>query len=359
MSTDALPGERPRPLGIHFDPQTDAALRRFERTSLARSTAAAQKNHTAIITIAATSTHLATTLPLVWLTVPLAWLLIARHQRALENLTHEAVHSNWHRGRGRRGMRVNDLLANVLAAYPTFSSVAGMRAGHLLHHYWFGTTRDPDLQRYNALGIERLDRANPLAFIRATARRIVPYALSWIRAIGTNPKILMASVAWHALALVIPLAFIVGLRSAVGLWACYWLLPFVLVLPWLRFAAESAKHQYEKTSTVFDATISNLGRLHRWYFHPEGDGYHVLHHVRPRIPHHQLRRAHAFLSANDAAYAGRARQRTRVFQSPGRVARADRAGQEMGVRAVVPGAWEPKTDASAAQPASVGSKGES
>jgi fatty acid desaturase len=58
-----------------------------------------------------------------------------------------------------------------------------------------------------------------------------------------------------------------------------WLVAFPVALPLVRFVAESSEHVYEGTSTVFDATITNLGFLQRFMFHPHNDGYHTVHHL--------------------------------------------------------------------------------
>ena len=53
-------------------------------------------------------------------------------------------------------------------------------------------------------------------------------------------------------------------------------------------------------TSVAEATTSNIGLLDRLLIHPHGDGYHVAHHLWPRIPHHQLPAFHreAVLSAS-------------------------------------------------------------
>lgn len=244
---------------------------------------------------------------------PLAALGIVRSLRGLENLVHEGSHFNW----SRSNHRLNDLLCNLLAAVPVFSNVLRYRPGHKLHHFQFGTDEDADLGRYQVLDIENLNRRNPFLFAAGIARRIVAYVVGWWKVIQTRPAVLALSLLWHALVLILPASLALGPGTALALWAALWMGPFLLFLPWHRFVAEAGKHQYEGQETVFDATISNIGSIHHLLLHPHNDGYHLLHHLFPGIPHHQLKRAHRGLSRIDPAGYGEAlRHRTHVLEEP-------------------------------------------
>ncbi|MEW2082415.1 fatty acid desaturase [Streptomyces sp. NPDC005283] len=98
-----------------------------------------------------------------------------------------------------------------------------------------------------------------------------------------------------------------------------WLFAHLVLLPPLRLVAEADEHVYSDARTVFDATVSNTGRLQRSFFHPHADGYHTVHHMWPGIPHHSLRRIHRLLLAEDAEFARRIRTRDGVLTSPGDV----------------------------------------
>lgn len=244
---------------------------------------------------------------------PLAAIGCLRALRGLENLVHEGSHFNW----SRSDHRLNDHLCNLLAAVPVFSDVVRYRPGHKLHHFSFGTDEDADLSRYRVLGIEEIRRSGPLPFALGIARRIVAYVIGWWKVIQTRPAVLARAVLWHALVLILPASLALGAGPALALWAAFWMVPFLLLLPWYRFVAEAAKHQYEGQETVFDATISNIGPIHRLLLHPHNDGYHLLHHLFPGIPHHQLRRAHRGLSQLDPQGYGEAlRSRTHVLEDP-------------------------------------------
>jgi len=233
---------------------------------------------------------------------------VARSLRGLECLVHEASHYNWIR----RSPCWNDRVANILAAMPVFSSVQSFRAGHLVHHRDYATVADPDRDRYRRLRIDDLDRSSAGRYTLGLIKRIVPYAKGFW-ATGTTKTTVAYGVVWH-LGYLVPLGLLVGVGKAAMLWLLYFVAPFILVLTPLRFVAEAAKHCYDHGNNVFETTISNIGPLHRWLFHPVNDGFHTLHHVAPRIPHHRLRVAHEWLFANDPTYRELQPQRHRVLE---------------------------------------------
>lgn len=290
-------------------------IRAWHRTDTPVTLATCLADHGAILALGALGVWSVLSLP-PWLALPLQpllWLAIARFQRGLENLVHEGAHYNWLR----KPQRVNDLLVTLLAALPTFTRVENYRRSHLDHHNNFGSDHDSDLLRYQRLDVEGLDRRRPLAFAAGLARRFGRYVAGWWRhSLEVDPGSLVYAVLWHAVVLVLPLSLLLGPLWGPLAWLAWWIVPFFLVLPWHRFVAEAAKHQYEGRDDVFTATVSNVGPIHRWWLHPHNDGYHLLHHVFPGVPHHRLRAAHAELLLADPAGYGRFRHRRRVLQEP-------------------------------------------
>ncbi|MER5357178.1 fatty acid desaturase family protein [Streptomyces sp. NPDC002785] len=244
----------------------------------------------------------------------LAGALIARQLRALENLVHEASHYNWSRHR----RRLNDVLGYLLAAAPTGSRISAYRTSHLLHHGRFGTAEDPDRYRYAELDLEALPRTSLGAFAAGVTRRLLRYQLGWLRELRTNALAPLVTLLWSAVCVGAPTALLLGPRTgavAVGVW----LFAHFVLLPPLRLVAEADEHVYSDARTVFDATVSNTGRLQRLLFHPHADGYHTVHHMWPGVPHHALRYVHRLLMSEDAEFARRIRTRDAVLRSPGDV----------------------------------------
>ena len=296
--------------------QARSFIKECHTTRVAWSCTAALADHARILALAALGTWAYLHLPKGWMILlyPLLAMAIARFQRGLECLVHEASHYNWLRSH--HGL--NDLVANWLVARSVFSEVKRYREGHRSHHVLFGSEHDTDLVRYQELAIEKLDRSNALRFASGLLQRIGRYVAGWWRANRTNPGAFLLGLYWHLVVLVLPLGLFFGLRTALLVWVIFWLVPFAFVLPWQRFLAEAAKHQYLGHDTEFDSTVSNIGVLHRWLLHPHNDGFHLVHHLFPGIPHHQLRRAHHGLCQLDSKGFGRtAKRRLHLLEAPG------------------------------------------
>jgi fatty acid desaturase len=300
--------------------QLRPALARAHRTRIWRTTAAAVLDDLSIPAAAATVTVVVriAPAPLAAVAALAAAVIIGRQLRALENLAHEASHFNW----SRRHRALNDALAFVLVACPTGVRLADYREGHLLHHGRFGTSDDPDRARYAALGIEDMDRTSWLAFARDLGRRLYRYELGWLATMRCNAGLLAVPACWAVVFVAVPSALIMGSPLGLALLPV-WLAGYLIALPVIRFVAESSEHVYRQAVTVFDATVTNLGRFQRAVFHPHNDGYHTVHHMWPGIPHHQLRRVHLMLLREDPeGYGRRLRCRARVLQQPARSATA-------------------------------------
>ncbi|WP_439655620.1 fatty acid desaturase [Sulfitobacter aquimarinus] len=263
--------------------------------------------------------------------VPLAilcFLVSARGMRGLECLVHDGSHYNIVNvkptgklhialskvGLGRQTRVISDIAVNIVAAYPVFSTVQNYRASHELHHNKLGTEYDPDFVRHRELQLEGLDRSEPLKFFYEIANRLIPYWMSWWRAIGTDKRTAAIASCWHVL-LVFSVSLAVGFQTALTYWIVSFLVPFLLVLPILRFIGEAAEHDYVTDSSVAEQTFSNTGWLHRLWLHPHNDGYHTLHHLFADVPHHNLRDLNRFIQENDSANYGEfLRNRVSVLQ---------------------------------------------
>ncbi|WP_436495549.1 fatty acid desaturase [Actinokineospora sp. HUAS TT18] len=238
----------------------------------------------------------------------MASVVCGRQLRALECLVHEASHFNW----TRRYRALNDMLATFLAAIPTGAKISDYRASHLQHHGQFATSQDPDRRRYVELGLESLDRQSISAYWRSLLRILPCYQIGWFKSFLSDPVYLVAPIVWAGVSISIPVAVIAG-PSTSALVTGVWAFSYLLVLPVIRLVGESAEHTYSTASTVFDATISNIGLAHRLVFHPHADGFHTVHHLWPGIPHHALRKTHNSLTEQDPeCYGNRVRVRYRV-----------------------------------------------
>jgi fatty acid desaturase len=287
-----------------------AVLKAACRTNIVRTTVTALGDLSALIVLALAGAAAHRVLPGVaaWLVSLVVVLVIGRFGRAQECLVHEASHRNW-----QRNGRLNDVLANLLAGYPTASQVGGYRRQHVVHHAHLGSPDDPDIQRYEEFKLEELTGLRRRALVKAIGRRLPRYNWGWYTTIGTNPVTMALSGAWFLVVFGL-VGLLGGAAFAVAAWA-HWLVGYALVLPVIRMIGEAEEHRYLAGDTVFNATISNVGRAQRWIVHPHGDGLHTLHHLWSSVPHHQLPRMHEALSEMDPeTYATSIYWRRRVLE---------------------------------------------
>ena len=296
-----------------YQPPAEAkpVIKSLSRTNLVRTAATAAFDLAALIglSLAGAAAHASLPGPAAWAVTVLVVLVIGRFGRAQECMVHEASHRNW-----QRNGRLNDLLANVLAAFPTASRVAGYRAQHVIHHAHLGSAEDPDIQRYEEFNLEELTGLGGWKLAKGVARRLPRYNWGWYTTIGTNPSTMAITGAWYAVVFGI-VGLVFGADVALLGWL-HWLAGYALVLPVIRMLGEAGEHRYLAGDTVFNATISNLGWAHKWIVHPHGDGHHTLHHLWSSVPHHTLRRMHDTLAELDTeTYASQVYWRARVLEN--------------------------------------------
>ena len=255
-------------------------LKHLSRTSLSMTVATALLDHVVILGVGILTIVLFRKTSFV-VSIPFAFLLAAlsaRQMRGLECLVHDGSHFNWTRKKN-----LNDPFCNLLAAWPMLSDVRSYRRTHLVHHDSLGGSDDTDLVRWDQLTLVELNREHPLQFAFGIFRRLLPYVPGWWWAIGLDIPTLIRFVVWHC-GLITVLALAVGFRSAFLLWLSAWCVPYLVFLPVVRFIGEIEEHDYTSLTSIFDATYTNIGWIHKLLLHPHGDAYHTLHHLFPSIP---------------------------------------------------------------------------
>lgn len=245
--------------------------------------------------------------------------LIARQQRGLELMVHDASHQAWHSG----SAKINNILANLMVAFPVLSSVAAYWKSHRIHHGQFGSHLDPCRQRFAAMGLAHIDLSTKWKIARAVLTWIVPYNVAYYKEIGSLSLGQWGAFAlWHLVVFIVPSSVLayafmdIGALEATSLsfvgWVVFWMIPTTLFLPVLRSIAESEEHDYEKGDTEFDTTYTNIGWAHQLLIHPKNDAFHLVHHMFPNIPERRHRHVHKLLMKHDPKYQA-ALQRTAIL----------------------------------------------
>ncbi len=267
------------------------------RTSVWVTVAVAIADHASIILLCLLAYLLATKLSVLYAIffTPILWLFVGRSMRGLECLVHEASHYNWSRNK-----QMNDILADLFAAWPVLSSVTNFRSTHLIHHSHLGGPGDTGRVRFLELRLSELDRSSFIKVSIGLLGRLGLYVPRWWWAILADRLVVLRFILWHLVVFIGPIALLYGWAYSLGFWLYSWGIPVFCVLPCLRLIGEQSEHDYDAgISTVFNSTYSHTGLVNVLFFHPHNDGYHLLHHLYPSIPHFRLKRVHKALAVED------------------------------------------------------------
>jgi fatty acid desaturase len=230
------------------------------------------------------------------LTYAVAAFVIATRLQGLRNLIHEASHYNLSRNRP-----LNDFMCRV-ATFPVqpFLDLEEQRRVHVRsHHARFLNPDDNVFRGYEALGLDVLPLPSRwkglVVLVRGLLRHCywqVARDFSIKRLKKTNLPVCLTAAGMLAVVLVFFPK--IGLLC-IAAWLLYWVIPAVFVMPPISFVVLIAEHLSTSGDTEFERSRNKLGVFQRVLLHPHGDGYHMLHHLCPGVPHNRLGRAHRLL----------------------------------------------------------------
>ncbi len=222
-------------------------------------------------------------------------IFVARQIRALENIVHFGSHNNFSRHK-----KVNDLVTNLLAAWPVLQDVRQYRQFHMAHHGDYGSETDPCKARLESIGADARDVSTNFQLIRMILRWMPSYVREYYREVKSESGQLAIFFAWH-FAACMAIGLCVSWHLALVAFAT-WMVVLFGVLPFLRSVAEFSEHDYERANNVKETTFNNLGFLDHLLLHPAGDAWHALHHLHPTVSWWKQGAAHRYLMKHDGAY---------------------------------------------------------
>jgi fatty acid desaturase len=225
--------------------------------------------------------------------------LIARQQRGIELMVHDASHWSWDSNNKSR----NDRLADFIVAYPTMGQTNAYRRGHFIHHGTFAGDQDPCKRRFQEMGLGNVDLSTKWKIASAVLRWLPAYNMTYYKEIGSKSRqTLFLWMAWHTVVILAPLTYFFGSVSALTYWLLFWVVPMLVTLPVLRSIAEAEEHDYEHGETELESTFTNDGLMHHLLWHPWNDGYHQIHHLYPNISARHHHTVHDLLMKHDPIY---------------------------------------------------------
>jgi|GEM_PF-417318 len=211
----------------------------------------------------------------------MAMIIVASRFRGFENLIHEASHYNLFEKR-----EWNDNL-DILFGIPAFRITKDYRIGHMTHHLNLGHDDvDPDLARYADWGVLELPKNFwwVMVFRPFTGFLTIHYLTHEFKNFWVSPTWRKTKTAFWLTVL--------GLTALTGAWlqmALYWVVPFFLILPIIRFWSVVSEHGGLDLTRDVGSSRNTLGSfLHQMIFFPHDDGYHETHHLYPGIPWYRI-----------------------------------------------------------------------
>ncbi|MBB3641796.1 fatty acid desaturase family protein [Variovorax atrisoli] len=233
-----------------------------------------------------------------WPATIAAMLVIATRQHAMLVLMHEAAHRLLARDR-----LVNDIVGNLLLAFPLTLSVARYRAHHFRHHRHLNDEGDPDLAdseipatrgRFLALLLRDASGLTTLATLRS-ANSFGMLGLFSRQSPGTGLDRCLA---------VAFIAVVAALVAWFGVWrefVLYWLAPVLLFMPAILRVRGIAEHGGRLNHPAHTAARSlRVGWIERFLWAPCHINRHWEHHSCPAVPSYNLPRLSRLLAAGDA-----------------------------------------------------------
>lgn len=213
---------------------------------------------------------------------------IGSRQHALAALVHEAAHGRLLPGRW------NDRVGELILAWPLGLSLYAYRRVHLAHHRHLGTLADPDWARNRPDRLRSLRGAVPrtrLLLGIAGEQRELLRMFAGTGESTQKPKrfartgfrlayyaVLVAAISWF------------GVWSSVLL---FWMLPYCLwFLPSMRLRGIAEHWAVDESNELRKTRTLLLGPLGRIFLLPKAMGYHLEHHLFPRVPFQHLPELH-------------------------------------------------------------------
>jgi fatty acid desaturase len=226
-------------------------------------------------------------------------LLIATRQHALLALMHEYSHFQL----SRRRPWFNDLIGDVLTAFPFFITVHGFRRNHMPHHWHVSTGQDPNWvsSRRKTRYHFPMTRGRLLAEVlkhalgRYTLEELKGYTVDSGMAVSLPRGVWWAQVAFFAL--------IAAVATWQHLWwgiLLYWIVPMSTFLMAILYIRDVGEHFGMPSAGVANSRTVLAGWLERLLISQNGVNYHAEHHLFPSVPFFRLGRLHRALMADPA-----------------------------------------------------------
>jgi fatty acid desaturase len=219
----------------------------------------------------------------------IAVMYIANRQHSLLIQMHDGAHSRISDNR-----RVNEVIGELLCAWPMFFRMRSYRENHLLHHRFANTDKDPDFRP----GRFPKSRKTIIGMLIADA-----LALNTLQQLGELKRLKQSADTRTTLLRVTYYAALITFLTAFGLWKVYLLYWIVPLFTWLkvvlRLRAIADHAGVELREHPFDTRTVIPNWFDLLFIAPRHCSYHLGHHAYPSVPWFNLKKLHVELMKND------------------------------------------------------------
>ncbi len=232
--------------------------------------------------------------PLIYL---LAVLIIGSRQHAMLILMHEAVHFRLFKSK-----RLNEIVGDLLLAWPCLVSMRSFSRNHLAHHRHLNTVEDPDIVR------KQNDPEWRFPMQRRKLTRMIlkqftglgfVYLVQVFRSLDKNTADETRLYKLARTGFYVAAAGVIIYMGAFKLFVLYWAAPFLTWLMFIfRIRTMSEHPKIERTSAYTTSLEYKLGLLERMLVTPKYAFFHIEHHAYPSVPFYRLPELHRALCAN-------------------------------------------------------------
>lgn len=222
---------------------------------------------------------------------------IGSRQHALLVLLHEGVHRQLSSSK-----RVNDLVADVLLAWPFFLDLATYRRFHLGHHKHLNSEQDPESLLKSAHPREwKFPRSRSSLALLVIGDLVGLHAGSFIAHVR---RMKHTSGVPHRLAYDLArggaLAATLLVLGFAGAWVgaiLFWIVPASTTLVCSARLREICEHNgVAQAGELASARTTRVSALGRFLVAPRNVSYHIEHHLFPNVPWFRLRHLHRELA---------------------------------------------------------------
>lgn len=225
-------------------------------------------------------------------------IVIGARMHALAILMHDATHFRFLKNR-----KWNDLITNVITAYPLFTTISIYRENHLRHHRHLNTEADPDWVSKLGKREFRFPKAKREFLLTVLSYLLLIQGIRdsiWFFRRFASVRKDASGIAENKTPRIIFFVLLFLSLTFLGLWKYYllfWVVPYLstfFMFQYIRSVAEhfgelSYDHLLTSTRTV------KVNFLERFFIAPHHVGYHLEHHLYPGVPFYHLPKLHQVL----------------------------------------------------------------